>query len=94
LPLDLAIGDPIDFLSAGAYTASVAAVAFHGLGHHEPQVFDENGLGTGSISLSEALPPDRLTTPQIIRLLSHGARTTASDSPGSRFAVSNIAEIV
>jgi ornithine decarboxylase len=30
LPLDLAIGDPIDFLSAGAYTASVAAVAFNG----------------------------------------------------------------
>ena len=30
LPLDLEIGDPIDFLSAGAYTASVAAVAFNG----------------------------------------------------------------
>ena len=30
LPLDLAIGDPLDFLSAGAYTASVAAVAFNG----------------------------------------------------------------
>jgi ornithine decarboxylase len=30
LPLDLAIGDAIDFLSAGAYTASVAAVAFNG----------------------------------------------------------------
>jgi ornithine decarboxylase len=30
LPLDLAIGDPVDFLSAGAYTASVAAVAFNG----------------------------------------------------------------
>ena len=30
LPLDLAIGDPIDFLSAGAYTTSVAAVAFNG----------------------------------------------------------------
>lgn len=30
LPLDLAIGDTIDFLSAGAYTASVAAVAFNG----------------------------------------------------------------
>jgi ornithine decarboxylase len=30
LPLDLAIGDPIDFLSAGAYTASVAAVGFNG----------------------------------------------------------------
>ena len=29
-PLDLAIGDPVDFLSAGAYTASVAAVAFNG----------------------------------------------------------------
>jgi ornithine decarboxylase len=30
LPLDLAIGDPIDFLAAGAYTVSVAAVAFNG----------------------------------------------------------------
>ena len=30
LPLDLAIGDPVDFLSAGACTASVAAVAFDG----------------------------------------------------------------
>ena len=30
LPLDLAVGDTIDFLSAGAYTASVAAVAFNG----------------------------------------------------------------
>jgi len=30
LPLDLAIGDRIDFLSAGAYTASVASVAFNG----------------------------------------------------------------
>jgi ornithine decarboxylase len=30
LPLDLEIGDPVDFLSAGAYTASVAAVAFNG----------------------------------------------------------------
>jgi ornithine decarboxylase len=30
LPLDLAIGDPIDFLSAGAYTANVAAVGFNG----------------------------------------------------------------
>jgi ornithine decarboxylase len=30
LPLDLAIGDAIDFLSAGAYTASAAAVAFNG----------------------------------------------------------------
>jgi ornithine decarboxylase len=30
LPLDLAIGDPIDFQSAGAYTASVAAVGFNG----------------------------------------------------------------
>jgi len=30
LPLELAIGDPLDFLSAGAYTASVAAVAFNG----------------------------------------------------------------
>jgi ornithine decarboxylase len=30
LPLDLAIGDPIDSLSAGAYTGSVAAVAFNG----------------------------------------------------------------
>ena len=30
LPLDLAIGDPLDFLSAGAYTGSVAAVAFNG----------------------------------------------------------------
>jgi ornithine decarboxylase len=30
LPLDLAIGDPVDFLSAGAYTTSVAAVAFNG----------------------------------------------------------------
>ena len=31
LPLDLEIGDTVDFLSAGAYTASVAAVAFNGL---------------------------------------------------------------
>jgi ornithine decarboxylase len=30
LPLALEIGDPVDFLSAGAYTASVAAVAFNG----------------------------------------------------------------
>lgn len=30
LPLDLAIGDHVDFLSAGAYTASAAAVAFNG----------------------------------------------------------------
>jgi len=30
LPLDLAIGDTIDLLSAGAYTASAAAVAFNG----------------------------------------------------------------
>ena len=30
LPLDLAIGDPIDSLSAGAYTGTVAAVAFNG----------------------------------------------------------------
>lgn len=30
LPLDLAIGDPLDFLSAGAYTASYAAVEFNG----------------------------------------------------------------
>lgn len=30
LPLDLAIGDPLDSLSAGAYTASCAAVEFNG----------------------------------------------------------------
>jgi ornithine decarboxylase len=30
LPLELAIGDPVDFLAAGAYTTSVAAVAFNG----------------------------------------------------------------
>jgi ornithine decarboxylase len=30
LPLDLAIGEPVDFLSAGAYTASTAAVSFNG----------------------------------------------------------------
>ena len=30
LPLDLAIGDPLDFLSAGAYTASYASVEFNG----------------------------------------------------------------
>ena len=30
LPLDLGIGDRIDFLSAGAYTASCAAVEFNG----------------------------------------------------------------
>ncbi len=30
LPLDLAIGDAIDFLSAGAYTASYASVDFNG----------------------------------------------------------------
>jgi ornithine decarboxylase len=30
LPLDLAIGDVIDFLSAGAYTASYASVEFNG----------------------------------------------------------------
>ena len=30
LPLDLEVGDTVDFLSAGAYTASVAAVAFNG----------------------------------------------------------------
>jgi ornithine decarboxylase len=31
LPLDLAIDDPVDFLTAGAYTASYAAVEFNGL---------------------------------------------------------------
>ncbi len=30
LPLDLKIGDPLDFLSAGAYTASYASVEFNG----------------------------------------------------------------
>ena len=30
LPLDLAVGDTIDFLSAGAYTASYASVEFNG----------------------------------------------------------------
>lgn len=30
LPLDLAVGDPVDFLSAGAYTASYASVEFNG----------------------------------------------------------------
>jgi ornithine decarboxylase len=30
LPLDLAIGETVDFLSAGAYTASYASVAFNG----------------------------------------------------------------
>lgn len=30
LPLDLSVGDHVDFLSAGAYTASTAAVAFNG----------------------------------------------------------------
>lgn len=30
LPADLAIGDPVDFLSAGAYTASYASVEFNG----------------------------------------------------------------
>ena len=30
LPLDLEIGDTVDFLSAGAYTASIASVAFNG----------------------------------------------------------------
>jgi ornithine decarboxylase len=30
LPFDLAIGDPVDFLSAGACTTNVAAVAFNG----------------------------------------------------------------
>jgi len=30
LPLDLEIGDAIDFLSAGAYTASYALVEFNG----------------------------------------------------------------
>lgn len=30
LPLDLAIGDPLDFLCAGAYTASYASVEFNG----------------------------------------------------------------
>ncbi len=30
LPLDLAIGDPLDLLSAGAYSASYAAVEFNG----------------------------------------------------------------
>jgi len=30
LPFDLAIGDTIDFLSAGAYTASDASVEFNG----------------------------------------------------------------
>jgi ornithine decarboxylase len=30
LPFDLAIGDPLDFLSAGAYTTSYASVEFNG----------------------------------------------------------------
>jgi ornithine decarboxylase len=30
LPLELAIGDPVDFPAAGAYMTSVAAVAFNG----------------------------------------------------------------
>lgn len=30
LPLDLSIGDYVDFLSAGAYTASYASVEFNG----------------------------------------------------------------
>jgi ornithine decarboxylase len=30
LPLELEIGDPLDFLSAGAYTASYASVEFNG----------------------------------------------------------------
>jgi ornithine decarboxylase len=30
LPLDLAIGDAVDFRSAGAYTASYASVEFNG----------------------------------------------------------------
>ena len=30
LPLDLAVGDRIEFLTAGAYTASYAAVEFNG----------------------------------------------------------------
>jgi ornithine decarboxylase len=30
LPLSLGIGDPVDFLSAGAYTASYASVEFNG----------------------------------------------------------------
>jgi ornithine decarboxylase len=30
MPLDLTIGDTVDFLSAGAYTASVASVGFNG----------------------------------------------------------------
>jgi len=30
LPVDLAIGDTIDFLTAGAYTASYAPVEFNG----------------------------------------------------------------
>jgi len=30
LPLDLGVGDPVDFLSAGAYTASYASVEFNG----------------------------------------------------------------
>jgi ornithine decarboxylase len=30
LPLALAVGDPIDVLSAGAYTASYASVEFNG----------------------------------------------------------------
>jgi ornithine decarboxylase len=30
LPLELAIGDPVDFLAAGAYTTRVAALAFNG----------------------------------------------------------------
>jgi ornithine decarboxylase len=30
LPLELSIGDPVDFLSAGAYTASYASVEFNG----------------------------------------------------------------
>jgi ornithine decarboxylase len=42
LPLDLAIGDTVDFLSAGAYTASVVAVGFNGFARSRPILPEDN----------------------------------------------------
>jgi diaminopimelate decarboxylase len=52
LPADLAMGDPIDYLSAGAYTTSVAAVAFNGF--HRSAVISSDSLPAELVSIAVA----------------------------------------
>ena len=94
LPLDLAIGDPLDFLSAGAYTGSVAAVAFNGFPRSAAISSDvDSGQMVGVVGDHE--PPAHNRT------IKGAARTKMSPHglvrrrrPGSRSVVSNITEIV